>query len=87
MSSFNGNGRRRVVITGLGVVCPLGIGREPFWQALLAGQSGVGQIAEFAGSDLPFQFAGLLHLNRRSNRIIPKPAYFAFRTAALKLER
>ncbi len=45
-----------VVITGLGVVSPLGIGREAFWSALLAGQSAVDWIAEYRADDLPFRF-------------------------------
>jgi len=38
---------RRVVITGLGVVSPIGIGRDAFWQSLLQGKSGVGPITRF----------------------------------------
>jgi 3-oxoacyl-[acyl-carrier-protein] synthase II len=38
---------RRVVITGIGVVSPVGIGQEDFWKALLAGQSGVANITQF----------------------------------------
>jgi 3-oxoacyl-[acyl-carrier-protein] synthase II len=45
-----------VVITGLGVVSPIGIGREAFWSALLAGTSGIDSLAEFQPSDLPFRF-------------------------------
>jgi 3-oxoacyl-[acyl-carrier-protein] synthase II len=45
-----------VVITGLGVVSPLGIGREAFWSAMLAGTSGIDWLAEFQPSDLPFRF-------------------------------
>lgn len=45
---FNGLTRpRRVVITGMGCVTPIGIGREAFWQSLLAGRSGVRLIGGF----------------------------------------
>ena len=51
---------REVVVTGLGAVCPLGIGREAVWASLSTGQSGVRLIPEFAGNDLPFRHAGLI---------------------------
>ncbi len=49
--------RRRVVITGLGVVTPLGIGVDKTWQALLVGQSGIGPITRFDASDYSCQIA------------------------------
>lgn len=49
---------RDVVVTGLGVVSPLGVGVEPLWEALLAGRSGIDWIAPLQGSGLPFRFAG-----------------------------
>ncbi|MBC7856618.1 MAG: beta-ketoacyl-[acyl-carrier-protein] synthase family protein, partial [Pirellulaceae bacterium] len=51
---------REVVVTGLGAVCPLGIGRDAVWASLSTGQSGVRLIPEFAGQDLPFRYAGLI---------------------------
>jgi 3-oxoacyl-[acyl-carrier-protein] synthase II len=51
------NGRRRVVITGLGMVTPLGIDVASSWQALLAGESGAGPITQFDASDYPIKFA------------------------------
>jgi 3-oxoacyl-[acyl-carrier-protein] synthase II len=48
----------RVVITGVGVVSPNGIGREDFCRAILAGKSGVKRIARFDPSSLPVQIAG-----------------------------
>ena len=38
---------RRVVITGIGVISPIGIGREDYWKALLAGKSGVSRLTQF----------------------------------------
>ena len=48
----------RVVITGLGVVSPNGIGKEAFCLALLAGKSGVKRISRFDPSSLPVHIAG-----------------------------
>jgi len=50
--------RRRVVITGLGVVTPLGIGVEKTWQALIAGESGIATITRFDASEYVCQIAG-----------------------------
>jgi 3-oxoacyl-[acyl-carrier-protein] synthase II len=49
---------RRVVITGLGVVAPNGIGKEPFWRNLVAGKSAIDYITAFDPSPYPCQVAG-----------------------------
>jgi len=49
---------RRVVVTGCGVVTPLGVGTETVWKRLLEGQSGVRAIQNFDVSDLPAKIAG-----------------------------
>jgi 3-oxoacyl-[acyl-carrier-protein] synthase II len=49
---------RRVVITGIGVISPIGIGAKAFWDNLLAGQVGVRRIASFDPSGLPSQIGG-----------------------------
>jgi 3-oxoacyl-[acyl-carrier-protein] synthase II len=51
----------RVVVTGFGPVAPVGVGVEPFWEALIAGHSGIGRIQRFDPSDLPVQIAGEVH--------------------------
>jgi 3-oxoacyl-[acyl-carrier-protein] synthase II len=51
------NGRRRVVVTGLGMVTPLGNDVESSWSALLAGASGAGPITQFDVGDFPVSFA------------------------------
>ena len=48
---------REVVVTGLGVVTPIGIGRDALWDSLLAGRSGAGSIESFDASDLPVRIA------------------------------
>jgi 3-oxoacyl-[acyl-carrier-protein] synthase II len=49
---------RRIVITGLGMVSPLGIGIQENWSALLKGRSGVGPITRFDATDYPCRIAG-----------------------------
>ncbi|MFO7964890.1 MAG: beta-ketoacyl-ACP synthase II [Desulfobacterales bacterium] len=48
---------RRVVITGVGLVTPLGTGVEKTWSALCAGKSGIGEITKFDASDLDTRIA------------------------------
>ena len=48
---------RRVVVTGLGMVTPLGCGVDATWSRLIAGESGAGPITSFDASDLPAQIA------------------------------
>src|ERR1700737_423118 len=49
---------RRVVVTGLGLVTPLGTGVEKNWEALMAGRSGVATVTSFDVSDFPVKIAG-----------------------------
>ncbi len=49
--------RRRVVVTGLGVVSPIGVGLSAFWSALLTGRSGIGPITLFDVRNYPTQIA------------------------------
>ena len=49
---------RRVVITGVGLVSPLGIGTEDTWQAVRTGKSGIGPITAFDAKDFACRIAG-----------------------------
>ncbi|MBR1420031.1 MAG: beta-ketoacyl-ACP synthase II [Selenomonadaceae bacterium] len=50
--------KNRVVITGIGAVTPIGIGKDNFWQALIDGKNGIKKISRIDPSDLPSQIAG-----------------------------
>jgi 3-oxoacyl-[acyl-carrier-protein] synthase II len=52
---------RRVVVTGIGIVSPLGADISSTWNALIASQSGISKITHFDTSDLPCKIAGLVH--------------------------
>jgi 3-oxoacyl-[acyl-carrier-protein] synthase II len=54
----NGAAPRRVVVTGMGMVCPLGLGVEHVWKRLIAGESGISAIQSFDTKDLPAKIAG-----------------------------
>ena len=49
---------RRVVVTGIGLICPTGIGTENAWKAILAGCSGIGPVTLFDATPFPCRIAG-----------------------------
>jgi 3-oxoacyl-[acyl-carrier-protein] synthase II len=53
--------KRRVVVTGLGMVTPLGTGVEKNWEKVCAGKSGLGPISKFDASEYPCRIAGEVH--------------------------
>jgi len=50
--------KRRVVVTGIGMISPLGVGNEPTWQGLVEGRSGIGPITKFDASAYACRIAG-----------------------------
>jgi len=52
------DGRRRVVVTGVGLVSPLGVGTIPTWDGLMAGKVGIGPITRFDTSEYACRIAG-----------------------------
>jgi 3-oxoacyl-[acyl-carrier-protein] synthase II len=86
---------RRVVVTGLGVVAPNGIGKDAFWSACLNGKSGVGPIKTFDATGHPVKIAGEVNdfdvapfvppSQRKSLKIMSRAMRFAVGAAGLGL--
>ena len=84
--------RRRVVITGLGMITPLGATVERSWAALQAGRSGIGPITRFDPKDLETRIAGEVHdfdpldyMDRKEAKRADRFAQFAVATAGQAL--
>lgn len=84
---------RRVVVTGVGVVSPLGIGKAPFFEALVAGRSGVRLIERFDTSDFPVRIAAevrdfdpLEFIDRKMAKRMDRYAQYGTAAAAMALE-
>jgi 3-oxoacyl-[acyl-carrier-protein] synthase II len=84
---------RRVVITGMGCVTPIGIGREAFWRALQLGISGVRRIESFDVTDSPVKIAAEVRdfdwgaeLNPKDRKHVPRTVPLALRAAREALD-
>ncbi len=99
--SMENKNKKRVVITGLGVVAPNGIGKEAFWKSLLEGQSGIKKLTRFSYGTENNQVAGeiqgfdalgyfktkeIRHTDR-SNRYAIAAALMALEDSRLSLEK
>lgn len=86
-------GPREVVITGLGVVSPIGIGRVPFWQSLVTGTSGVSTIDQFDTRALPIHIGAPVRdfepakyvKPRKSLKVMSREIQFAVTAADLAM--
>ncbi|HEY8260359.1 MAG TPA: beta-ketoacyl-ACP synthase II [Methylosinus sp.] len=67
---------RRVVVTGLGIVSPLGCGVDANWRRLIAGEHGFRRIDTFEASDLPCQIAGFVPRGDGSDGTFDPDAWF-----------
>jgi len=84
---------RRVVVTGIGFVSPLGVGTEKNWQALLRGESGIGPLTRFDVSRYATRFGGqvrdfdpLRFIDRKEARKMDPFIQFAMAAAQLAVE-
>jgi len=87
---------RRVVITGLGVVAPNGVGKDDFWNACVNGRSGVRNITAFDASSFPIKIAGevkdfdpspfIPDSMRKSMKVMGRAARFGVGAAGLALQ-
>jgi len=84
---------KRVVITGIGIVSPLGIGKEPFLEALLAGRSGVRRIERFDTTGFPVEIAAevrdfdpLVFIDKKWTKRMDRYAQYGAAAATLALD-
>ncbi|HEY6806162.1 MAG TPA: beta-ketoacyl-[acyl-carrier-protein] synthase family protein [Pyrinomonadaceae bacterium] len=84
---------RRVVITGMGCVTPLGIGRENYWRGLVTGQSGVRRIESFDVSKSPVKIAAAVpdfdweaQINPKDRKHVPRTVPLALAAAREAIE-
>lgn len=85
--------QKRVVITGLAAISPVGTGKDKFWQALVAGRSGIGPITRFDATAMPVRFAGEvkdfdagLFFDRKEARRMDRFAQYAVAGARMAVE-
>ena len=85
--------KRRVVITGVGPVTPIGTGKETFWDNLIAGKSGVGIITRFDPTDFDVKIAGEVknfeyadYMDKKEGKRMDRVTHFAVAAAKLAVE-
>ncbi|MEZ4502491.1 MAG: beta-ketoacyl-ACP synthase II [Dehalococcoidia bacterium] len=88
------NGRRRVVVTGLGVVCPIGNDVASMWEAAVAGRSGTRRLTLVDPTDYPAQTGGevqnfdpTVYMDRRDARRMARFSQFAVAAARQAVEQ
>jgi 3-oxoacyl-[acyl-carrier-protein] synthase II len=84
---------RKVVVTGIGPVTPVGVGRADFWDALVAGRSGIGEVTLFDTTDFPVRIGGevkdfdpTVWMDRKAARRTDRVVHLAVAAARLAWE-
>ena len=85
--------KRRVVVTGVGPVTPIGIGKDTFWNNLVAGKSGIGPISQFDTTDFTVKIAGEVKdfdytafIDKKEGKRMDRVTHFAVAAAKLAIE-
>lgn len=85
--------KKRVVVTGIGAVTPIGIGKEAYWNALRAGTCGIDTITRFDASEYTAQIAGEVkdfdpadYMNKKEAKRMDRFTQFAVAAAGMALE-
>jgi 3-oxoacyl-[acyl-carrier-protein] synthase II len=85
--------KQRVVVTGMGLITPLGIGVQSSWQGLMEGRSGIGTITTFDSSDLPVHIAGevkgfdpLLYIEPKEVKKMDRFIHFAVAASTMAMD-
>ena len=84
---------KRVVITGIGAITPIGTGKDAFWEALLAGKSGIDKISRFDATDFAAQIAGEVkdfkpedYIDKKESKRMDRYAQFAVAATKMAIE-
>ncbi|HPU44129.1 MAG TPA: beta-ketoacyl synthase N-terminal-like domain-containing protein, partial [Dictyoglomaceae bacterium] len=85
--------KRRVVVTGVGVISPLGVGKDVFWEGLKNGKSAISYISKFPTDDFSTKIAGEVKdfnpedfIDRKEVRRLDRFSQFAVAATKLALE-
>ncbi|MCI6157987.1 MAG: beta-ketoacyl-ACP synthase II [Selenomonadaceae bacterium] len=84
---------KRIVITGLGAISPIGIGKEAFWEGLMEGRNGIGKITRFDATEYKSQIAGEVkdfdpteYIDKKESKRMDRYAQFAVAATKMALE-
>lgn len=85
--------KKRVVITGLGAITPIGIGKDAFWESLVAGKSGVGPITRFDTTDFKVKIAAEVkdfnvadYIDKKEAKRMDRYTHYAIAASKLAIE-
>jgi len=85
--------KKRVVVTGMGVISPVGTGLDKFWESLINGKSGIDEITRFDTRDMPTRIAGEVrdfnpedYIDKKELKRLDRFAQFAISASKMAIE-